>query len=318
MATGGPNKISQWVDPADKSGEFKRSISTFRERISTTEGAKYAPAKDRYHLYVSYACPWGWHFASADNHEPGDNVTPDPLHPTFTHLREMYFQAEPNYKGRFTVPVLFDKKTATIVNNESSEIIRMMYTEFDALLPEKYQKVVLLPKELERSIDEMNEWVYNDINNGVYKSGFATVQEAYEKAAKQLFHSLDRIESHLTSSVSRGPYLFGERLTEADIRLYTTIVRFDVVYVQHFKCNMRDIRSGYPALHRWLRHLYWKEDKAFRSTTNFYHIKNHYTKSHPQINPHGVTPVGPVPDILPMEEEVKAVEAAVSAVRSSK
>lgn len=206
------------------------------------------------------------------------------------------------------MPTLYDKKNKTIVSNESSEIIRMFYTEFDDILPDKYRNIHLYPENLRKEIDATNSWTYDDINNGVYKSGFATSQEAYEKAVTQLFKSLDRAEEHLASSA--GPYYFGEHITEADIRLYTTIVRFDAVYVQHFKTNLRDIRSGYPALHKWVRKLYWDE-AAFGETTQFEHIKKHYTKSHKQINPFSITPLGPVPDILPKDEEMPAVKAAV-------
>ena len=158
----------------------------------------------------------------------------------------------------------------------------MLYTEFDDILPEEYAKVDLFPSSLQKDIESSNDWTYNDINNGVYKSGFATTQEAYEKAVYPLFGSLDRAEEHLASQKD-GPYYYGQNITEADVRLYTTIVRFDPVYVQHFKCNVRDIRSGYPALHKWLRNLYWNVE-AFGSTTQFEHIKKHYTKSHKQIN----------------------------------
>ena len=256
----------------------------------------------------------GWRFAEKDEKVPGANTTPDPLHPEYTHLRDIYFATDPDYKGRFTVPTLYDKKQKTIVNNESSEIIRMFYTAFDDLLTQKYRDVVLLPNEHKQAIEETNEWTYNDINNGVYKSGFATTQAAYEKAVHQLFTSLDRSEAHLASSP--GPFYYGENITEADIRLYTTIVRFDVVYVQHFKCNIRDIRSGYPALHKWLRKLYWDEP-AFGETTQFEHIKCHYTKSHKQINQFSITPVGPLPDILGKGEEVNAVKG-VGAVNGGK
>lgn len=345
-------KITEWVAPGDKSGEFKRPVSQYRNFISRKPGAEFPPEKDRYHLYVSYACPWahrtlivrklkgleeiipftsvhwhmeekgkqlkvkpsrpdsrlmsiGWRFATSDEKLPGENVTPDPLHPSFTHLRDIYFSANPDYAGRFTVPTLYDKKKKTIVSNESSEIIRMMYTEFDDLLPEKYRNVVLFPENLQQQIELTNDWTYNDINNGVYKSGFATTQDAYERAVTQLFTSLDRVEAHLRSTP--GPYYYGEHITEADVRLYTTIIRFDPVYVQHFKCNIRDIRSGYPAIHKWVRNLYWNV-AAFKETTQFEHIKKHYTKSHRQINQFSITPVGPVPDILPVGEEVAAVE----------
>lgn len=250
----------------------------------------------------------GWRFAAKDEKVAGDNVTPDPLNPENTHLRDIYFSVNPNYEGRFTVPTLYDKKRKTIVNNESAEIIRMMYTEFDDLLPEKYRNVTLFPKDLQSDIESHNDWTYNDVNNGVYKSGFATTQEAYENAVTQLFKSLNRIESHLATSIASGPYYWGDRLTESDVRLYTTIIRFDPVYVQHFKCNIRDIRSGYPNLHRWVRHLYWTVP-AFHDTTQFEHIKKHYTKSHKQINQFSITPVGPLPDILREDEEVNAVKA---------
>lgn len=204
------------------------------------------------------------------------------------------------------MPFLYDTLTQQIVNNESSEIIRMFYSEFDELLPEKYGAVDLLPKKLLTQIEETNEWTYHHINNGVYKCGLASKQEAYESAVRELFAALDRAEEHLASSA--GPYYYGEQITEADVRLYVTVVRFDTVYVQHFKCNIKDIRSGYPALHLWLRRLYWNHE-AFQSTTEFEHIKNHYTKSHQFINPSGITPLGPLPDILPLGEEVTAVRA---------
>ncbi len=233
------------------------------------------------------------------------------MHPDFTHLRDLYFAADRDYAARFTVPVLWDKKKQTIVSNESAEIIRMLYTEFDDLLPEQFKaangNVDLYPERLRHEIDETNAWTYDDINNGVYKSGFATTQEAYENNVRKLFSSLDRAEADLAKS--SGPFYFGDKITEADVRLYTTIVRFDPVYVQHFKCNIKDIRSGYPNLHKWLRNLYWTVP-AFGETTEFEHIKKHYTKSHKQINQFSITPVGPLPDILKLDEEVPAAAAA--------
>ncbi|KAF1993210.1 hypothetical protein P154DRAFT_583034 [Amniculicola lignicola CBS 123094] len=336
------DSILHWVKPGDRTGEFKRGASVFRNFIQNKPDAEFPAEKDRYHLYVSYACPWahrtllvrklkgldniisftsvhwhmgaqGWRFVTADEKLPGENVTADPLHSDFTHIRKIYFEQNPDYEGRFTVPVLYDKKTNRIVSNESSEIIRMFYTEFDHLLDDEHKAVDLFPEHLRKEIEEMNEWVYNDVNNGVYKSGFATTEEAYTKAVKQLFTSLDRLESHLSTSTT--PYLLSSpTVTEADVRLYTTIVRFDAVYVQHFKTNIRDIRSGYPHLHKWLRHLYW-DYPAFKDTTEFEHIKYHYTKSHAQINPFAVTPVGPLPDILGKEEEVPAVMAALAALK---
>nr|POE72065.1 glutathione s-transferase omega-like 2 [Quercus suber] len=299
MASEDKKSILSWSDPKS-GGEFKRQVSSFRDWIEKDPKAKFPAEKGRYHL-----C---WRFAKDGEDIPGENVTPDPLHKENTHLRDIYFATEPGYEARFTVPTLYDTKQKTIVSNESSEIIRMFYHAFDDLLPEEYKNVDLLPKDLEAQIDETNEWTYNDINNGVYKSGFATTQEAYERNVRALFSSLDRAEAHLASSP--GPYYHGDRVTEADIRLYTTIIRFDPVYVQHFKCNIRDIRSGYPALHKWVRHCYWN-NSAFGSTTEFTHIRNHYTRSHQQINPFSITPVGPVPDILPIGEAVNAVKAVL-------
>ncbi|KAA8636471.1 hypothetical protein SMACR_01776 [Sordaria macrospora] len=339
------DKITDWVKPGDKSGEFKRQDSSFRNFISSSDpSSPFPPEKGRYHLYVSYACPWatralivrklkgledvisfssvhwhmgekGWRFPTAeegakDGDAAGEQVIPDPVGGK-EFIREVYFDVEPEYKGRFTVPVLFDKKKGKIVNNESSEIVRMLGREFGGIIEDqKAKELDLYPEDLRSQIDEVNEWVYHDINNGVYKSGFATTQEAYEKNVVKLFEGLDKVEKHLreVQAKGKGEYWFGERLTEVDVRLFPTIIRFDPVYVQHFKCNLRDIRSGYPAIHRWMRNLYWNVP-AFRETTNFLHIKKHYTCSHPQINPKGITPLGPVPDILPLEEDVEAVKA---------
>ncbi|KAG6221347.1 hypothetical protein E4U26_006067 [Claviceps purpurea] len=336
MASSG--KVTDWVHPNDSSGEFKRQVSSFRDWISRDEGAKYPAEAGRYHLYVSYACPWahrtliarklkglediitfsvvhwhlgegGWRFVTKDENEPGEQVIPDPLdgHEGYTHLKDVYFESEKNYEGRFTVPVLYDKKAKRIVSNESSEILRMLGNEFDHLLNDKQRAIQLYPESLRSQIDEANAWTYDLINNGVYKSGFATTADAYEHNVIALFEALDRAEKHLSAQTD-GPYYFGQQLTEIDIRLFVTLIRFDPVYVQHFKCNIRDIRSGYPALHRWMRNLYWTHD-AFQNTTQFEHIKWHYTRSHTQINPPSITPVGPLPHILKLEDEVAAVAA---------
>ncbi|XWX00875.1 hypothetical protein V2A60_008898 [Cordyceps javanica] len=334
-----PAKITDWVGRSDKSGEFKRQVSSFRDHISREAGAKYPPEKDRYHLFVSYACPWahrtliarklkgldkfitfsvvhwhlgdkGWRFVTKDEKEPGDNVIPDPIagHEAFTHLREVYYESDADFSGRFTVPVLYDKKTKQIVNNESSEILRIFGSEFDDLLDEEHRGIDIYPEALRNDIEEAHKWQYDLINNGVYKSGFATTAQAYERNVVALFEALDRVEKHLREQ-KQGPYYFGQTLTEVDIRLYVTLARFDPVYVQHFKCNIRDIRSGYPAIHAWMRNLYWNLP-AFKDTTQFEHIKWHYTRSHTQINPLSITPVGPLPNILPLEEEVPAVAAS--------
>ncbi|KAL9473471.1 hypothetical protein ACSS6W_007851 [Trichoderma asperelloides] len=262
-------------------------------------------------LALGYAVPCTtarWRFVTPeDNDAEGENAVPDPLHEDFTHLRQVYYETDPDYQARFSVPVLYDKIQKKIVNNESSEILRMFGTEFDDIIDPKYRGVSLYPEALQSQIDEVQAWHYDDINNGVYKCGIASTQEAYEHAVTELFGALDKVESHFSST--GGPYWFGQSLTEVDIRLYVTMIRFDPVYVQHFKCNIRDIRSGYPHIHKWLRNLYWNIP-AFKETTNFHHIKNHYTKSHTPINPYAITPVGPLPHILPLDKEVAAVEVA--------
>lgn len=332
-----PAKVTDWVKADSKDGEFVRQVSSFRSAISRDPSAEFPAEKGRYHLYVSFACPWatrtlivrrlkglesiisfssvhwhlgqgGWRFPTPEDKDAeGENVVPDPFHEGFTHIKDVYFESEPEYNARFTVPVLYDTKQKRIVSNESSEIIRMFYTEFDDLIEEKYRAVKLYPESLQSQIDEANEWHYNHINNGVYMCGFATKQEAYEKRVYALFEALDRVEKHLGEG--EGPFYFGKDITEVDVRLFVTIIRFDPVYVQHFKCNIRDIRSGYPHIHKWMRNLYWNVP-AFKETANFPHIKKHYTRSHLQINPLSITPVGPLPDILPLDKEVPAVKTA--------
>lgn len=312
---------------ANEAGEFKRLASSFRNTIS--KNGPHQPEAGRYHLYVSYACPWahrtlitrilkgltgiigvtvvhwhmdnnGWRFATEEEGKTeAIGAGPEPFY-GFKRLKELYFKANPDYAGRFTVPVLWDKKLETIVNNESSEIIRILNTEFNSIIDEKYTNVDIYPEDLRAKIDELNDWIYPTINNGVYKAGFATKQEPYEREVKAVFESLDKIEKILEERHATGEeFLLGNDITEADIRLYPTLVRFDPVYHQHFKCNIRMLRHDYPHIHRYLRTLYWKND-AFKDTTNFEHIKFHYTKSHPQINPHGITPLGPLPNILPL------------------
>jgi len=306
-------------NPVDEEGAFKRADASFRNHVK--KGGDFAPEVGRYHLYVSYACPWahrtlifrtlkgledivgvsivsprmadkGWPFASVDEF-PG--ATTDPVN-NAEHVRDLYHKVSVDYGGRFTVPVLWDKKKGTIVNNESSEIIRIFNSEFNDVLPAEKAQIDLYPQDLQKDIDELNAWVYDTVNNGVYKSGFATSQKAYEAAVKPLFESLDRLEKILEGKT----YLFGDRLTEADVRLYTTIVRFDPVYHGHFKCNFSTIRGGYPNLNRWMKNLYWNND-AFKSTTEFNHIKTHYYWSHPMINPTRVVPLGPLPVIEPLD-----------------
>ncbi|KAJ6584347.1 glutathione S-transferase [Mycena capillaripes] len=299
-------------------GSFKRVVSTFRSFIE--KGGQFAPEKDRYHLYVSYGCPWatrtlivrklkgleeiipitvvsprigsnGWPFGNIDEF-PG--AEPDPLFKS-SYIKELYFRAEPEYASRFTVPVLWDKKLNTIVNNESSEIIRMFNSGFNDILPADKADPDLYPAQYRTEIDALNDWVYSDINNGVYGAGFATQQAAYETAVVALFAALDKIEEILTGK----DYLVGGQLTEADVRLFVTIIRFDTAYVGAFKCNIRTIRDGYPAIHSWLRKLYWNIP-AFKDSTFFDHIKTGYYGAQPSINPTGIVPVGPLPHILPL------------------
>ncbi|KAH8922164.1 glutathione S-transferase [Atractiella rhizophila] len=217
--------------------------------------------------------------------EPLENVTM---------LREIYDKASPGYSARVTVPVLWDRKLGKIVNNESSEIIRMLHAEFDEFATNK--ELDLYPKDLRGEIDALNEWVYNDINNGVYKAGFSKDQDGYEAAVYPLFEAMDRIEGILANN--GGDYLVGGRLTEADVRLYVTMIRFDPAYYSTFRCNLKDIRHDYPHIHKWLRQLYWKND-AFKSTTNFEHLKVGYNR-HGHVNPHGIVPAGPRQHILPL------------------
>ncbi|CED82196.1 Predicted glutathione S-transferase [Phaffia rhodozyma] len=309
--------ITKW---ASSDGQFKRQVSSFRDVIE--EGGKFQPEAGRYHLYVSLACPWahrtlivrklkglediidvsvvhphmlerGWSFETSF---PG--ATGDRLKLGGTHLRDIYHQVQPDYNARYTVPTVYDTKTKTIVNNESSEVIRFLNTGFNSILPagSDKQALDLYPDHLKAQIDEINTWIYNDVNNGVYKSGFATTQEAYEKNVRPLFAALDRLEQILEGGKL---YLVGDQLTEADVRLFTTIIRFDPVYVGHFKCNLGTIRHSFPNLNNWLKNLYWKND-AFKSTTDFDHIKEHYYYSHVQINPTRIVPVGPVPHIEPL------------------
>lgn len=319
MSQSNVHKEGDIMRQADGDGHFRRAQSTFRHQIPSPQ---FAPEKDRYALLWHRGCPWAHRtvivrqikglediiqLIELDGMEFGPGKgwtfekTKDPLY-GFKYLREFYNKAEPEYVGRVTVPTLWDKKNETIVNNESSEILRILYSAFDKLLPEHLReetkgKAGLYPPSLRPSIDAMNEWVYNDINNGVYKIGFAASQAAYDDNIGPLFAALDRLEAHLKESP--GPYLFGAHITEADIRLFPTIVRFDSAYHTLFKCNLKMIRHDYPLVDRWLRTLYWDESErtrggAFKTSTDF----DSFRRGYAVVSGSGIVPGGPLPLIL--------------------
>ncbi|KAI7172970.1 glutathione S-transferase omega-like 2 [Hortaea werneckii] len=209
-------------------------------------------------------------------------------------MHEIYFKADKDYKGRYSVPVLWDKKLNTIVNNESHELLRDLQTAFNDLLPNDVANLTLYPEELQNDIDRIAEWMQADLNTGVYKAGFAPNQEIYNQKVPGPFACLNKLEAIAHSN--GGPYLLGKKMTEIDVRAYATLIRFDPVYVQHFKCNLGMIRYNYPVLNNWLKHMYWHHE-AFKSTTDFRQIKENYTKSHYDVNPKAITPLGPYPDI---------------------
>jgi putative glutathione S-transferase len=300
----------EWYDTKSSGGRFERKQSAFRDWVRADASTRFAPENGRYHLYVSLACPWAHRtlifrklkgleeaisisivdpFMGANGWEFGNNegCIPDVVN-NATKLHEVYTKADAHYSGRVTVPVLWDRKHQTIVSNESSEIIRMFNSEFDAIASRP--KLDFYMNDLRKEIDETNDFIYPNLNNGVYRCGFATTQEAYQEAFEDLFLALDRLEERLR----RQRYLVGDRITEADWRLFTTLVRFDAVYVGHFKCNLRRI-ADMPNLHGYLRELY--QIPGISETVNMTHIKRHYYESHNTINPSGVVPVGPELDL---------------------
>ncbi len=294
---------------SDEKGGFKRDATSFHARVTADGSSGYQAEAGRYHLYVSLACPWahrtlivrklkgledaitvsvvdpymgesGWYFSDY----PGS--TRDEANGA-EYLWQVYVKAKPGITARVTVPILWDKKTSSIVNNESREIVRMLDTQFDAIAR---NKVTLYPEPLRPRIDEEIDRMYEKVNNGVYRAGFAFTQEAYDVAVSELFTALDRYESVL----EKQRYLCGDTLTEADVFLFTTLFRFDPVYYVHFKCNVRRI-TDYPALSGFLRDLYQTDGIA--ETCNLDHIKQHYYRSHPFLNPRGVVPKGPELDL---------------------
>lgn len=288
----------QWYDTKSTGGKFERKASQFRNWIASD--SVFMPEAGRYHLYVSLACPWAHRtliFRKLKSLENLIDVSivsprmlengwqfdkPEPLY-NFDYAYQIYTKADPDYSGRVTVPILWDKQRETIVSNESAEIIRMFNSAFNTLtgnMDDYY------PEALHHEIDVINAFVYDNINNGVYKCGFATTQVAYDDAFESLFSALDEVEMRL----SQQRYLLGDMLTEADWRLFTTLVRFDAVYVGHFKCNRQRI-ADYPNLSNYLRELYQYE--GISETVNMQHIKEHYYYSHESINPTRIIPKGP-------------------------
>jgi putative glutathione S-transferase len=308
--------VDQWYDTKSTGGRFERKAAQFRNWITkdgtagSTGSGGFIAEPGRYHLYVSLACPWahrtmifralkglesmisvsvvhwymvdhGWTFDAADG------VIPDSVNDARL-LHEIYTKADSDFSGRVTVPIIWDKKNKTIVSNESSEIIRMFNSAFDnvgADVGDYY------PKELRQEIDSLNDRIYSTLNNGVYRCGFATTQEAYDEVVIPLFDTLDWLEDILSSKT----YLTGNQITEADWRLFTTLIRFDPVYVGHFKCNIRRI-IDYPNLSNYVRDLY--QQPGIADTVNMEHIKNHYYASHETINPSRVIPKGPDIDFM--------------------
>jgi len=303
-----------WYDTRSSGGAFVRPDAQFRDSVAADGSSGYAPEPGRYHLYVSLACPWahrtlifrrlkqlegtisvsvvepvmsseGWAFSSE---------LPDHLYGC-AQLHQIYTKMQPDYSGRVTVPVLWDKQTGRIVNNESAEIIRMLNSKFPAA---ESGGVDFYPAEARGEIDELNAFVYDNVNNGVYRSGFAGTQAAYESAVRRLFDALDVLEDRL----SRSRFLLGNAQTEADWRLFTTLVRFDAVYHGHFKCNLRRIED-FPNLSGYVRDLF--QTPGVAATVNFDHIKRHYYVSHEHINPTRIVPLGPVLDFMRPHERAR-------------
>lgn len=304
--------VDKWYDTKSSGGRFVRTTTTFREAISAAEGAEFPAQAGRYHLFVAMACPWahrtllyrslkglkglidisvvepdmldkGWAFSSTH---------PDRLF-GYDYAHQLYTRADPKYTGRVTVPIVWDKAADRLVNNESAEIIRFLDSEFEALADPSapFAHTRLAPEALLPQIDEINDFVYHRVNNGVYKAGFATTQEAYEEAVVQLFEALDTLEERL----SRTPYLLGDQITEADWRLFPTLLRFDPVYHAHFKCSLKRLQD-YPNLWDYTRALF--QTPGVADTFNLEETRRHYFYSHESINPHRVVPVAPEMDLM--------------------
>lgn len=301
---------AQFPEEQTEDGQYDRQEDAFRDWVTNDGSSDYPAATGRYHLYVSWACPWahrtiivrklkrlenvvgmsvvdpirddhGWAFRNGSGH------TEDPVN-GFTFLSEAYSATDPDFRSRVTVPVLWDTETRRIVSNSDDDIMRMFNQSFDQFTE---SQLALYPLALRQEIDELNDFIYEHVNNGVYRAGFSTSQKAYEQAVKQVFAALDKMEKRL--SIQR--YLFGERIVETDWRFFVTLIRFDAVYHGHFKCNIRRL-VDYPNLFAYLKDLYQQEGIA--DTVNFDHIKRHYYVTHDDINPTGIVPLGPEQDLL--------------------
>ncbi|RAL00116.1 putative cell wall organization protein/glutathione transferase (Gto3) [Aspergillus ibericus CBS 121593] len=291
----------------------------------TIPSSTFPAAPNRYHLYIGLFCPFahrvnfirhlynltkiiplsivrpypkgdlkgwpGWKFPATDDEYPGATV--DHLYGE-DYLHKVYFRADPEYKGRYSVPLLWDKVAGTAVCNESLQLLRWLPHAFKEHIPTSSADIDLYPAHLRDKIDAISPWMQSDVNSGVYRAGFAETQEEYDEKVVRVFGALNKLERIVAAH--GGPFILGKEMTELDVMLYATLIRFDVVYVQHFKCNLGTIRHDYPVLHNWLKGMYWDVEAA-RASTDFKHIKENYTKSHWQVNPTAITPLGPFPDI---------------------
>ncbi len=301
---------AQFPNEQTSDGQYDRQEDEFRDWVTDDGSSGYPATKGRYHLYVSLACPWahrtiiartikglenavgmtvvdpirddrGWAFRNGPGHTT-DSVN------GFQFLSEAYVATHPHFQSRVTVPVLWDSETHRIVNNSDDDIMRMFNQAFHRFTE---SPIDLYPKDLQQEIDELNALIYENVNNGVYRAGFATSQIAYEQAVRKLFDALDHMEIRLSTQL----YLFGNRIVETDWRFFVTLIRFDAVYHGHFKCNLRRI-VDYPNLFGYLKDLY--QQKGIADTVNFDHIKRHYYMTHDDINPTGIVPLGPDQDLL--------------------
>jgi len=300
---------AQFPNEQSGEGEFKRQADVFRQWVTADGSSGFPAAADRYHLYVSWACPWahrtiivrrlkqlegvigmtvvdpirderGWAFREGPSHSL------DPVN-DFQFLSEAYEATDPDYRGRVTVPVLWDKKTKRVVTNSDDDLMRMFNSSFNRFTG---STIDLYPKDLQKEIDDLNAFIFENVNDGVYRAGFATSQQAYERAVRRLFDALDELDARLADR----RYLFGSQFVETDWRLFVTLVRFDAVYHGHFKCNIRRI-IDYPNLFGYLKDLYQLDGIA--QTVNFDHIKRHYYMTHDEINPTRIVPLGPAQDL---------------------